>query len=266
MKKLLMAGCAIFLISHLQAQQTSGKITYVRTMKLQMHIMDDQQGERAIPQIRTDKFELSFGNNQSLWKHAEEEMQNDDMGDNGTGVQIRMIGPGQDDISYCNFDLSQKIEQRNMFDNKFIVTDSIKKLNWKLTGETQTLLGHICQEAIAERPIKKMTMNIDNGKMERKEVDDTTKLIAWFTTDIPVPAGPEVAGQLPGLILLLNMDDGRTIYKAIEISDKVKLDDIKEPVKGKKVTPDEFRAETNKMMDEMQQNNPGGNRTIRIRN
>ena len=264
--KRLMTAFTILLMSHVQAQQTSGTVTYVRTMQLQMHINDDQQGERTIPKTRTDKFELSFGNNQSLWKHAEEEMQNDDIGGSGNGIQIRMIGPGQDDISYCNFDLGKKIDQREMFDKKFIVTDSIKKLNWKLTVATQTLLGHVCQQAIAERPVKRMTMNIDNGQMEPKEVDDTSKVIAWFTTDIPVPAGPEVAGQLPGLILMLDMGDGRTVYKATEISDKVKLSDIKERVKGKKVTADEFKNETKKMMDEMQKNHPGGNRTIRIQN
>ena len=46
-----------------------------------------------------------------------------------------------------------------------------------------------------------MMMTMDNGKMERKEIDDTSIIVAWFTTDIPVSAGPEVQGQLPGLIL-----------------------------------------------------------------
>ncbi len=266
MKKLFIAGCTFFFLGHVNAQQTSGMVTYVRTMQMQMHIVDDQQGEKTIPQSRTDKFELSFGKNQSLWRHAEEEMENDELGGGGHGVQIRMIGMGQDDISYCNFNLAKKVDQREMFDKKFIVTDSIKKLNWKLTGETQTLLGHVCQKATAERPVKRMMMNIDNGKMERKEIDDTAKLIAWFTTDIPVPAGPEVAGQLPGLILMLDMGDGRTLYKAIEINNKVKLDDIKEPAKGKKVTTEEFRSETKKIMDEMEKNSPKGNKTIRIGN
>jgi GLPGLI family protein len=265
MKKLLITGCAIFLLSQVKAQQTSGKVTYQRTMQMQMHIVDDQQGERNIPQTRTDKFELSFANNQCLWKHVDDEMENDDMGGgDGGGMRIRMFAQGNDDVTYCNFDAAKKVDQREMFEKKFIITDSIRRLNWKLTGETQTLLGHVCQKATAQRPTKRMTMNMDNGKMERKEVDDTTTLVAWFTTDIPVPAGPEVAGQLPGLILSLDMGDGRMSYKAIEISDKVNAADIKEPTKGKKVTPDEFRAETKKMLDQMQQNNPGGNRVIRI--
>lgn len=265
MKNLLVAACTVFLLSQAQAQQTAGKVTYQRTLQMQMHIVDDQQGERNIPQTRVDKFELSFANNQCLWKHVDDDMENDDMGGgDGGGMRIRMVGPGMDDIIYYNFDEAKNVAQRNMFDKKFIVTDSIRRLNWKLTGETQTLLGHVCQKATAQRPTKRMTMNMDNGKMERKEVDDTTTLVAWFTTDIPVPAGPEVAGQLPGLILSLDMGDGRMSYKAIEISDKVNASEIKEPTKGKKVTPDEFRTETKKMLDQMQQNNQGGNRVIRI--
>jgi len=55
------------------------------------------------------------------------------------------------------------------------------------------------------------------------------------------------------------------VYKATEISEKADLAIIKAPTKGKKVTQEEYRAETNKMMDEMQRNNQGGNRVI-IRN
>ena len=173
---------------------------------------------------------------------------------------------GNDDVLYNNFETGKRIEKRELFEKTFIIEDTIAKMKWKMTGETKTILGLPCMKATATRISTRMAMNIDNGKMERKEVDDTAKLVAWFTTDIPVPAGPEVAGQLPGLILLLDMGDGKTVYKATEISDKVKLDDIKEPVKGKRVTPDEFRAETMKMMDEMQKNNAGGNRTMRIQN
>jgi GLPGLI family protein len=99
-----------------------------------------------------------------------------------------------------------------------------------------------------------MTMGMENGKMERKEVDDTATLIAWFTTDIPVPAGPEVQGQLPGIILAYETNGGRTTYKALEIFAKPDLAAIKEPTKGKKVTRLQFTEETRKLMDEMQKN------------
>ena len=237
---------------------------YERTMQIQIQLQDDAMSQ-MLPKTRTDKFELTFGNNQSLWKHAEEEIENNEF--NGNGMQINMIGPGQSDIVFHDFSRGRRIDQREIFDKKFIVEDSIRKLGWKLTGETQTVLGHICQKATALRTGKRMQMTMDNGKMERKEINDSSMITAWFTTDIPVSAGPEVQGQLPGLILALDINDGRMVYKAIGISPKADLASIKEPTKGKKLTPDEFTSERNKMMDEMQKNNRGngGNRVI-IRN
>ncbi len=264
MRKILSAVICILFLQTILAQQKEGIVIYERVMQMQIHINDNDQMAQMMPKSRTDKFELSFGNNQSLWKHVDEENGADEM--NNGGMQIKMIGPGQDDIIFCNFDAARKIEQRSMFDKKFIVADSIKKLNWKITGETKTILGHVCQQAIAQRYGKRTMMNMDNGKVERKEMNDTSNIIAWFTSDIPVPAGPEVQGQLPGLILALDMNNGRMVYKALEISPKVNLASIKEPAKGKKVTPEEFRTETEKMMDEMQKNQGAGNRTIRINN
>lgn len=264
MRKISAAFVCMLFLQFIQAQQKEGIVIYERVMQMQIHINDDDQMAQMLPKSRTDKFELSFGNNQSLWKHVDEDNAADEM--NNGGMQIKMIGPGQDDIIFCNFDAARKIEQRSMFDKKFIVADSIKKLNWKITGETKTILGHVCQQAIAPRYGKRTMMNMENGKVERKEINDTTNIIAWFTTDIPVPAGPEVQGELPGLILALDMNNGRAVYKALEISPKVNLASIKEPAKGKKVTPEEFRTETQKMMDEMQKNQGAGNRTIRINN
>jgi GLPGLI family protein len=180
-------------------------------------------------------------------------------------MQIKMMGPGQNDVVFYDFDAAKKVEQREMLDQKFIIEDSISKLNWKLTGETKTILGHVCQMATAQRLGKRTQMNMNNGSVERKEVDDTTNMTAWFTTDIPVSAGPEVQGQLPGLILALDMNNGRMVYQATEISPKVDVAKIKAPTKGKKVTNDGFRAEVNKMMEEMQKNQGGSNRVF-IRN
>lgn len=182
-------------------------------------------------------------------------------------MQIRMVGTGQNDVLFCDFNHARSVEQREMFDKKFVIEDSIHKLNWKLTGETQTLLGHVCQKATTQRISKRMQMTIDNGNMERKEVADTSAIVAWFTNDISVSAGPEVQGQLPGLILALDVNNGKMVYKALDISPKADIASIKEPTKGKKVTPAQFNEERNKMMDEMQKNNQGngGNRII-IRN
>ena len=246
------------------AQQTEGKVIYERTMQMQIRINDDDHLAQMMPKTRTDKFELSFGNNQSLWKHVDEDDNTDEV--SGNGMMIKMMTPGQNDILFYDFGAARKTEQRDMMEKKFLVIDSIRKLNWKLTGETKSILGHTCQQAIAQRTGKRTQMTMDNGKMERKEINDTTKMVAWFTNDIPVPAGPEVQGQLPGLILALDMNNGRMVYKALEIQTKIDIATIIEPTKGKKVTPDEFTKEREKMMAEMQKNNQGNGNRVIIRN
>ena len=265
MKKLFATVIVAFPIICM-AQQKEGKVTYERITKMQIQINDNDQMAQNLPQSHTDKFELLFGNNQSLWHISDEQTPEDDNGGGG-GMQIRMIGGGADDISFYDLGKGTSTEQRDMFEKKFVISDSIRKLNWKLSGESKTILNYNCQKATAQRVSVRMMMNMDNGKMERKEIPDTSRIIAWFTSDIPVAVGPsEFQGQLPGLILEMDISDGRQLYKAIEISPKTDIAAIKEPKNGKKVTREEFRKETQKMMDEMQKNNQGGGRTIRINN
>jgi GLPGLI family protein len=169
-------------------------------------------------------------------------------------------------VSFINFSNGQVTEQREFAGKNYIIADSIRKLSWKLTGETTTLLNYPCQKAVAQRIGKRSMMSMNNGQVKREEVADTSNITAWFTLSIPVPAGPEYQGQLPGLILAIDINDGRTVYKAIEVSDKTDIAAIKEPVKGKKVSAEEFTQERNKIMEEMQRNNGGRGMQIRVGN
>lgn len=264
MKKILVSASVLLWAIVLQAQQKQGKLTYERTAQVRINIAEGHQAEQSQAQTRVDKFELIFGNNQSLWKQAEKENEEAD-NINTDGMQIRVMVAGSDDVLYNNFTNAKRVEQRVFLDKKFIVDDSIRSLKWKIGEETKTILNHVCRKATTVNVSKRMTMTVDNGEMQRKEIDDTANITAWFTSDIPVAAGPaEFQGQLPGLILALDVNNGRVVYKAIEISEKADLASIKEPVGKKHYTPEAYRKEREKMMDEMQRNNAGGNRQIRI--
>jgi GLPGLI family protein len=178
-------------------------------------------------------------------------------------MQIRMIAAGANDVQYVNFGESRVVDQREFATKNYIIADSIHPLSWKLTGETTTILNYPCQKAISQRIGKRSTMTMENGQMKQEQVADTSNIVVWFTLAIPVPAGPEYQGQLPGLILGIDINNGKTIYKAVEVSPKTDLVAIKEPSKGKKVTPDEFAKERDKVMQEMQRNSGGKGITIR---
>lgn len=262
-KYLLTAGSLLIAALSVLAQQKEGKVTYERVSQMQARF-NINGVENVMPQTRKDNFELTFGNNQSLWKAAEA----DDEGGSFTsenGAEIRMIVAGSNDVLYTNFETGKKTEKREFLDKTFIIDDSVRPLKWKMTGETKTILNMPCMKATATNITTRMMMNMDNGKVERKEVQDTANIIAWFTSSIPVSAGPgEYQGQLPGLILEMDVNNGRQTYIATGFSEKADLAIIKEPTGKKHYTPDEFKKEREKMMKEMEQNNQGGHRVIRM--
>ncbi|MFN2456851.1 MAG: GLPGLI family protein [Chitinophagaceae bacterium] len=267
MKKLLVLFCITSSIAA-NAQLKEGKVVYERTIQIQNRFRggDNEAIARRLPTSRTDNFELLFTKTHSLWQSlpdANTEASTMTSGDGPGRMQVMRFG-GIDDVVYYNFEAGKRIDQRELGDKNFIIEDSIRRLSWKLTDETKTILGYTARKATSQRVGSRMQMGMENGEMKRREVPDTAYISAWFTTDIPVPAGPEFGGQLPGLILELDMNNGRTVYKAVEISPKVKVDIIKEPKKGKRMTAAEFRKETDKYMEEMRNNIQRNGGNIRI--
>ena len=254
MKKMLVMACAMFGAGMASAQQLEGRVVYERTVQMQIRLAGMEGSEQMLPRTRTDRIEVLFGNNQSIRRTLEDDTPDDSQLGNGSGAQVRVMIAGQDDISYHNFAEGRIIEQREFAAKTYIVQDSISKLNWKLTGETRTILNQVCQQAVAQRIGTRVAVNFDNGVVKREVVPDTTNITAWFAPSIPVPAGPEYQGQLPGLILAIDINNGRTVYQAVELSPKVDLAKIKEPKNGKKVTPEEFKKERDKALEEMQRN------------
>ena len=270
MKRLLIASAMLIAIPTL-AQVKEGKILYERTMQLQIRINDDNPAfQNMIPKERKDKFELFFTEGKSLWQGVEDDGQSDEtgFGDSGGGMRMVIRMPGNDDIAFHNITESKKVDQRELGGKSYIIADSIKKLNWKVAGETKVILGHNCMKATTQRMQESFRMTMDNGEAKREKVMDTMNIVAWFTNEIPGSFGPDTyQGQLPGTILEIDVNNGRNTFKAIEISPKVDIAKIKEPSKGKKVTAEEFAKEREKLMQEMMQNGGGGpGMRVNIRN
>ncbi|MFL5741665.1 MAG: GLPGLI family protein [Flavisolibacter sp.] len=264
MKKIL-ALCFAFCSLFSFAQTKEGRVVYERVFQLpaRMFILDPSLANQ-IPKSRTDQYELLFSGNHVLWQYIPNATNEGD-GNSfaGGGMVFRFGGPG--DISFFDLDKGTRVDQREIMDRSFVVTDTIRKQQWKLTDETKTILNHLARKATTQRVSTRTMMTMENGEMKRTPIQDTSAVVAWFTTDIPVSAGPEFSGQLPGLILELDIANGQTVYHALEISPSVNAKKIKEPKDGKKVTADEFTAEREKIMEEMRKNSPAG-MNIRIQN
>lgn len=258
MKKLILTFSMGLLLLTAHAQQKQGRVLYERTIQMDLHIegLAPANDGPALPRSHKDKLEVLFGNDQSLRRTMDEEMPEEFSERAGVMHATMMVGDAAD-VTYNNFATGQVIDQREFGAKNYIVTDSIHKLNWKLTGKTSTILNYPCQEAVAQLIGKRAVIRMENDQLKTEEVPDTSSIVAWFTPTIPVPAGPEYQGQLPGLILGININDGRTIYTAIEVSGKTDVAAIKAPSKGKKVTVAAFNKERDKMIAEMQRNGGG---------
>jgi GLPGLI family protein len=177
MKKILIAGSLVLSVSLVQAQKISGLVSYERVTKMVARF-NINGVENEMPQVRKENFELLFGNGQSLWKAAEannEEATGAPTTSEDGGVQVHMVVAGSNDVMYTNFETKKKTEKREFLDKTFIIDDSIRQLKWKMTGETKTILNHNCMKAVATKVSSQMRMTMDNGKMERKEIQDTCR-------------------------------------------------------------------------------------------
>lgn len=267
MTRILSCLCALLLVAPVFAQVKEGKVTYERTIQLQMRIQGlDPNIANNMPRSRTDRFELSFTPGKQLWE-ALPDMEEGNEGGPGGGFSMRF---GNDEMIFTNLENGIATSKQELAGKSFIVIDTLKKLSWKLSDESKEILGMKARKATATRIGTRFNMQMENGQMKRTEVADTAVINAWFTPEIPVAAGPEFSTQLPGLILELEMNKGRVVYKATGISPKVNVANIKEPKGGKAISSADFAVERNKMFEEMRRNfgpgrgGPGGRQQIVI--
>jgi GLPGLI family protein len=96
------------------------------------------------------------------------------------------------------------------------VKDSLQNRQWKFTDKSRTICKIECLQAVYE-------------------IDDSTRIYAWFTSAITPNIGPESFQGLPGAILGLANEDGSVTYFAKSIEEqKVNIEEIMPKFNDKK--------------------------------
>ncbi|MES2005088.1 MAG: GLPGLI family protein [Bacteroidota bacterium] len=262
MKQVCYLLTGLLSLSSLQAQVKEGTIYYDRKDNMYKTIQDEQM-RAMIPEFRTSKYMLLFSDSVSMYKLVPEDEAPDPFAGGGGGgrVFIRMGGAGGD--LYKNLSQFKSIQTSEMGGKNFLIIDSIRQQPWKLGTETKQILGHTCHKATrkvmqAAGAVRRMVMGGGGGATQdtttRQQPGKEVEVVAWYADDIVSPVGPENYGQLPGVILQLDVDNGTNVFTATEIKTTVDMKDLKEPKKGKAVTRQEFT----KMVNEMMSNGGGG--------
>ena len=265
MKKVLQLSLFIVFALGAFSQSKQGTINYERKINIWKRIQDPQR-RANIPEFRTTKHVLLFNDTISLYKtiKEEEEINPFDGGGEGRGGGFggggrmgRMFGSNDGDL-YKNYSKGMSVQATEQSGKDFLISDTIRKQPWKITGETKVILGYTCHKATLKQKGFGGGNGGFNGGGGRRNRDnqgdnpaatpDTTRrvpqeieIVAWFADKLLSPSGPENYGQLPGAILEVNIDNGSMVYSATEVKEVAAAKDLKEPKKGKPVTREEFR-------------------------
>lgn len=245
MKLITITSILCFLAFSLFAQN-SGTINYTHVMKLKIEFEGETHGidiSSMLPDSRTIYCDLTFNKEKSLYEEVE--MEEEDMILENEDATIQIV-IGQDDSEeklYHNYAENKRIKQTGFMGKDFLISESIDKIQWKITGEKLKYLDYECIKA---------TSTNEEGQM----------IVAWFTPQIPLKVGPDNYGQLPGAILMLSVGEDDHVYKATSVSFQEQVA-IQKPEKGKKVTQEEFEKIMEEKMKEMEMQMGKGNMIIR---
>lgn len=229
MKKILFVlaiGCSFYAQAQTQFI-TKGKVTYEK--KLNQHKGIEEQAEsnvwmqtmlKAYPKIVTDTYELTFGDNKSFYKLAKENSEN----------RYLMWGtkPTETDGVAQDLQTNTTSTQREVFENTYVIKDSVRNLEWRITDETREIAGFECRKAVTK-------------------ICDSVYVVAFYTDQIPVSSGPETFGGLPGLILGLAVPRLYSTWFATKLElIEPSTQQLSPAQKGKKVNWNQLYAELKK--------------------
>ncbi len=221
-----------------------GSIRYTRAIKYQFELPPERRDLLdMIPAASVTPMVLLFSPSASLMKVVPEEgaakAAVSDQAPRGQALvaRLRMASVARADHetlldTYVSHDDGVITETREFMGRTFLLSDARPAFAWKLTGEQSEFLGYGVQKATA--------------------LQDSAAIEAWFTPEIPVPAGPGHFGGLPGMILVVSVNDGHTVYSATEIGlGPVEKGVIRAPENGNRVSREEYEKIVAEKMEEL---------------
>jgi GLPGLI family protein len=179
----------VILSSSLFSQITSGKITYERKTNL-MKKFTDERSKKWINESNKnviDVFELYFNDSLSVFIPVEDPTQKGMMG--MATVKNSVVQ---------NINAGTRLSIYNVWGELAYIQDSTINRQWKITDSKRKVGKYNCTKAIYE-------------------MNDSTRIYAWFSEEIIPSIGPETFRGLPGAILGLATEDGGVVYFAKKV-------------------------------------------------
>ncbi|PSL48221.1 GLPGLI family protein [Chitinophaga niastensis] len=230
----LIGVCLVLVTGTASAQQASflehGRIEFEK--KRNMHAMLDEMfkgsensswlelSKKEMPKFTTTYFDLYFAPQSTLYKPGRE---------NPDNIRMRE-SPADANVIYTSLPTQETVAQKKVFEQLFLVKDSLRQIKWKITDETRKIAGFDCRRANAI-------------------IMDSIYVVAYYTDAIITPGGPESFTGLPGMILGLAMPHEHVTWFATKVLiDDIKEETLKPATKGKKVNSAELKEIVSKSL------------------
>lgn len=185
------------------------KVIYVRQQYKELYAEWYDQFKENIPEKAVNYYEFIGDTTKSLFREIKEAEIN-------PGSWYQQLA--DKNVVFNNYTTQKTITQKPVYEETFLVEDSLTKIKWKLTTDIRTIAGYDCRKAIGF-------------------IDDTVALFAFYTDEILVSGGPEGIHGLPGMILGVGVPRLHATWFATKIEvNGVSTANLIPATKGKKVT------------------------------
>ena len=173
-----------------------------------------------MPNFSTTYYKLTFNDNKAIYKF--DRLNEKD--------KLPWNNFPEENVWYNDYTNNTRTNQKFVFDQTYILSDSLMKMEWKLVpNETREIAGFVCRKA-------------------QTVIFDSVYVFAFYTDEITVSGGPMGIHGLPGMILGITIPRMFSSWIATKLQvNGVNTNVIAAPTKGKKKPAMELQEQIEKV-------------------
>jgi GLPGLI family protein len=260
----LLCAAIALLASNTNAQNFSGKATYISKSKMDLGSYGANFSEARKKQIaarlknRLEKtYFLTFNNTESTFLEEEKI-------DAISGATDSWGGYFSRGDHYKNVKESTLVQSQEFYGKRFLVKDALYRIEWTMGTETKKIGNYTCYKAKAFMPAQELNwynfswsdLRSSADEIDKKAPEENLIIVeAWYAPQIPVAQGPAEYWGLPGLILEVSAENTTLLCTEIVINKEKTA--IEAPEKGKEITKKDYTLTVREKMVEMRSNRMG---------
>lgn len=230
MKKYILILILVVLGAGAYSQQqflAKGRIEFERKINVHRQYEPDENDTwfkeyiSKLPKFHNSYFDLYFSDDKTVYKHNRD----------GDGPKnFWGIGPAKENTIMVDLNKHSFTGAKRVFEENYLVQDSTRRIEWRITNETRTIAGFECRKAVGI-------------------ICDSVYVVAFYTDEILVSGGPESFNGLPGMILGLAIPRLYTTWFATKVTlIEPTAKDLAEPTRGRKVNTKALEATLQKSL------------------